>query len=367
MFAGGGTGGHLFPAIAIADEVRAMEPGADILFVGTKGRIEARVVPARGYAFRTIWISGFRRGLRLSNLLFPAKVAVAMMQSLSLVRQFRPDVVVGTGGYVAGPVLRAAVLRGVPTLIQEQNSYPGVTTRMLASKVNEVHVAFGQSVQYFSRKDNLRVTGNPTRGGLESAGRDEALQYFGFSPADARKTILAFGGSLGAHSMNVALGELLGDLMGRKIRLIWQTGAEDYPEAARRRSAYPAGEIWTGAFIDRMDYAYAASDLVMCRAGATTIAELTRLGKPAVLVPYPHAAAHHQEENAKALEAEGAAVCVGDGALAVDLLPALLGALDEETLSKMRERSRALGRPGAARAVAERVIALARGAAPAAG
>jgi UDP-N-acetylglucosamine--N-acetylmuramyl-(pentapeptide) pyrophosphoryl-undecaprenol N-acetylglucosamine transferase len=359
IFAGGGTGGHLFPAIAIADEVKKLEPSANILFIGTKDKIEARIVPTRGYSFLPIWISGFQRSMRLSNLLFPIKVIVSMMQAKSILKEFKPHVVVGTGGYVAGPVLRAAVMRHIPTLIQEQNSYPGVTTRMLAAKVNEVHITFEQSKQYFTRKDNIHLTGNPTRDDLEKAGKDEALRYFGFDPAEKKKTVLIFGGSLGAHSINMAVQRNIERLMQDDLRIIWQTGETDLVPAKRKTSAYPGERMWLNAFIDRMEYAYAACDLVVCRAGATTIAEITRLGKPAILIPYPHAAANHQEENAKTLVSERAAERIDDRNVSEQLLPTIIAALDDRRLSEMSERSKKIGKPTAARSIAERVMALA--------
>ena len=179
LFAGGGTGGHLYPAIAIAEKIKSIEPAADILFVGTKDKIEARVVPQHGFRFASIWISGFHRGIKLRNILFPIKVVVSMFQSRSILSQFAPDVVVGTGGYVAGPVLRSAMHRHIPTLIQEQNSYPGVTTRLLAPNADEVHITFEESRKYLSGADKVFLTGNPTRDSLEGIDRREALAYFG--------------------------------------------------------------------------------------------------------------------------------------------------------------------------------------------
>ncbi len=360
IFSGGGTGGHLFPAIAIADEVRKVEPDADILFVGTQDKIEARVVPTKGFSFATIWISGFRRSIRLSNILFPLKLIVAMIQARSIIKHFRPDVVVGTGGYVSGPVLRAAVQARVPTLIQEQNSYPGVTTRLLAKKVNEVHVTFEASKKFLSGARQLFVSGNPTRGDLQGAARDEAMRYFKFDERSTDKTLLIFGGSLGAHTINEAVVEHLDEFMNRKIRLIWQTGKEDFALVRQRADNYRGSSCWIGAFIDRMDLAYAASDLVVCRAGATTIAEITRLGKPAILVPYPFAAANHQVENARAIAAQGAAVIIDDQRAKSDLLAKVETLLQSSNLQEMSHRSKALGMPDAARNIAQRVVALGR-------
>jgi UDP-N-acetylglucosamine--N-acetylmuramyl-(pentapeptide) pyrophosphoryl-undecaprenol N-acetylglucosamine transferase len=359
IFAGGGTGGHLFPAIAIADEVKKMRPDAEILFVGTKDRIEARVVPQRGYEFRTIWISGFHRRFRLENVVFPLKVVVSLMQARSIISEFHPDVVVGTGGYVCGPVVRAAVMRRVPTLLQEQNSYPGVTTRVLAGKVDELHLTFEGSRKYVARTSGVFVSGNPTRGDLETAARADALAFFGFDPGSRKKTLLIFGGSLGARSLNRAVERNLDGMLSAGVRLVWQTGSEDIGRAQELVSGAPAGTVYAGAFIDRMDYAYAAADLVICRAGATSVAELTRLGKPAILVPYPHAAAGHQRENAMALAGAGAAAFIEDAEIGEKLLPEIRSLLDDAALRAMAGRSKSLGKPDAAAVIARHVCGLA--------
>ncbi len=360
IFAGGGTGGHLFPGIAIADELKKLEPDAEILFVGTKDKIEARVVPQKGYGFRSIWISGFHRRLRVSNVLFPLKVIISFMQSFSLIRTFKPNVVVGTGGYVSGPVLRAAIASKVPTLIQEQNSYPGVTTRVLSKSVNEIHLTFEQTKKYLQRTDHVFVTGNPTRNDLDNVRRDASLKYFGLDPNEKRKVLLVFGGSLGAHSINNALRNIIHQIDFTRMCVIWQTGKEDFPSVQKSCEAIAPNSIWVSPFIDRMDYAYAASDLAVCRAGATTIAELTRLGKPAILVPYPFAAANHQVENAKSMKESGAAEIVYDNELPEKLLPALCLLDDDRQLRQISERCKALGKPSAAKEIAQCVLRLAR-------
>lgn len=350
----------MFPAIAIADEVKKLEPNADILFIGTKEKIEAQVIPQRGYAFQTIWVSGFHRRLRLSNLLFPLKVIVSLMQAKSIIQEFKPNVVVGTGGYVSGPVLRAATMLKVPTLIQEQNSYPGVTTRMLAERVNEVHLTFESSKRYLKRTDNVYASGNPTRSDLENVDRTEAFQYFGFDPTEQMKTVLVFGGSLGAHTINLAMRRSIDQIVQRNVRVIWQTGKEDAASAQRATQAYSPRQVWVSEFIDRMDYAYAVGDLVVCRAGATTIAELTRLGKPAILIPYPFAAANHQVENARSLAETDAAKIVYDNQLPDKFLTSVLELLDDRQLKRMSEQSRKLGKPNAANVIAQRVLNLAK-------
>jgi len=360
IFAGGGTGGHLFPAIAIADELKKLDLGAEILFVGTKHKIEARVVPQCGYAFRTIWISGLHRSFRIGNLLFPLKVIISFMQARSIIKIFKPDVVVGTGGYVSGPVLRAAVMMDIPTLIQEQNSYPGITTRMLANRVNELHLTFESSKKYFSRKDHVFVSGNPTRNTLENVDAAKAFVYFGFDRQENKKTLLIIGGSLGAHSINEAVQLHLDELIKKGFRILWQTGKEYFPEASTAAQNFSPNIISVFQFIDRMDYAYTVADLVVCRAGATTLAELTRLGKPAILVPYPHAAANHQVENARVMAESGAAEILYDAEVSEWLLQSVLNVSKDERLLGMSVQSRKLGKPNAAKEIAERVVHFAK-------
>ena len=359
IFAGGGTGGHLFPAIAIAEELKKLDPRAEILFVGTKDKIEAQVVPNKGYAFRPIWISGFRRGVSIDNILFPLKAGVALMQAKSIITEFKPSVVVGTGGYVSGPVVFAATLFKLPTIIQEQNSYPGFTTRLLARRVSEVHITFEVTKQYLGRTESVYLSGNPTRSDLENVDITKAFNYFGFNQNDDRRTVLIFGGSLGATTINEAVDKNLDDIIKNKIRLIWQTGKANYAHSVQLSKKYPKTAIWVQPFIDRMDYAYAVSNLVVCRSGATTIAELTRLGKPAILVPYPHATANHQTDNAKALTDFGAAVMLNDNEVSDKLLHTVLSLFEDSRLKEMSERSKQLGKPDAGKIIAERVLLLA--------
>lgn len=362
LFAGGGTGGHLFPALAIADEIKRIRPDAHITFVGTRDKIEARVVPTRGYAFASMWISGFRRGRTLENILFPVKLVVSLAQSFLLIKKLKPNVVVGTGGYVCGPVVFVASMIGVPTLLQEQNSYPGVTTRLLSSRVDEVHVSFESSAQHLSTKTRIRVTGNPTRSAIGTISRVEGAKFFGLDMG--RKTILVFGGSLGASSINQAVVQILPALCTRGLQVLWQTGEKDYEQvqAAVEHAVPVTGTVVkVYKFINEMEFAYAAADLAVCRAGATTVAELTRAGMPAVLVPYPYAAADHQTDNARALADNGAAIIILDSQLQERLLSTVTELLaDISRLNAMAEKARALGKPNAAVALAEAVINLAK-------
>ncbi len=360
LFAGGGTGGHLYPALAIADEVRRRLPEARIIFVGTAGKIESRVVPAHGYPIRTIWIAGFRRSLSPELLTFPLKVLVALMQSILLLRRERPDVVVGTGGYVCGPVGFAAGLLGLPLVLQEQNSLPGATIRLLARRATQVHVTFESTRHFLRRTDNVSVSGNPTRDEIGSKSRAEGAAFFGLDPE--KTTLLVFGGSLGAASINSALLNILDTLREMDVQVLWQTGETDFArvqEAVAGRAA--AGWLRVVKFIDRMEYAYAACDLAVCRAGATTLAELMRSGTPALLVPYPFAAADHQTVNATTMVEAGAALLCPDRDLS-GRLAAMLAELirDRDRLRAMSRKARSLGRPDAAAVIAGAVITLAR-------
>ena len=358
VFAGGGTGGHLYPALAIADEIRRRHPDAVIVFVGTAGKIESRVVPARGYPLVTIWISGFRRRLSAGNMLFPLKLLVALLQSIILVWRKKPDVVIGTGGYVCGPVVAAAQMLGVRTLIQEQNSVPGATTRMLAVRADEVHIAFERTGGYLRRRDNLRLTGNPTRDALGGVTREEGARFFGLDAE--KKTLLVFGGSRGAATINAAMAPLAGSLAGEGIQIVWQTGDEDFEALGRTLGELPE-RVKMYPFIERMECAYAVCDLAICRAGATSLAELTRTGVPSILIPYPYAAADHQTENAKAMVEAGAGILMPDADAGTLLPQAVRGLInDRERLRSMGEAARLLGRPGAAGVLADAVERLAR-------
>jgi UDP-N-acetylglucosamine--N-acetylmuramyl-(pentapeptide) pyrophosphoryl-undecaprenol N-acetylglucosamine transferase len=356
LFAGGGTGGHVYPAIAIAEEIRKIDPKSRIVFAGTKKKIEARVVPQKGFEFHTIWISGFSRRLTLGNILFPVKVIVALFQSFFLIRSLKPDAVLGTGGYVSGPVVFIASLLGIPTIMHESNSYPGVTTRILASRVSLVFTTFDVTRKWLPPSAQVNVIGNPTREELSSISRKEGSALFGLDPE--KPTVLAFGGSLGAASINNAMKNVAEYAATNDVQIIWQTGESELlpsPEVMR----HPNVKIMK--YVERMDCAYAAADLVVCRSGATTLAELTRLGKPAILVPYPYAAADHQTLNAGAMVESGAAVLIRDKDVSEKLLPEIRSLLsDSARRQEMSRRSTALGKPDAGREIARKIISMIR-------
>jgi UDP-N-acetylglucosamine--N-acetylmuramyl-(pentapeptide) pyrophosphoryl-undecaprenol N-acetylglucosamine transferase len=352
MIAAGGTGGHVFPAIAIADEIKEMKPESEILFMGTKGKIEARAVPQKGYNIGFIWISGLHRSLRMDNLLFPIKVITALFQSFFAVRKFRPDVVIGTGGYVCGPVLYAASLLGCPIFLHESNSLPGVTTRILSRRAAAVFTAFETTARWLKRKDNISMVGTPTRSSLHSANRDQGAGFFQLDPA--KKTVLVFGGSLGAASINSAVDGMVKDITGSGYQLIWQTGVYGsfFAEKWKNESGCRIYQ-----FIDNMEYAYAAADVVICRSGATTAAELTGLGKTAILIPYPHAAEDHQTVNARTLADAGAAVMIKDGETGMKLKDELFRLLnDDDRRLRIGRACLEFGRPEAGKKIAQKVF-----------
>ncbi len=356
LFAGGGTGGHVFPALAIAEALRARYSDAEITFAGSPDRIEARLARDRGYAFRGIWISGLKRRFHVDTILLPIKILVSLVQSARILRTCRPWVVIGTGGYVSGPVLAAAHLLGYPTVIQEQNGFPGITTRLLARFADETHLTFAESARHLTKARKIVVSGNPVRPSLQRIEAREARRRLGLDP-DA-STLFVFGGSLGARSINRAVERGMADLCRAGIQLVWQTGAADAERAQQVVDEVGARAVVL-PFLEDMDLGYSAADLVVCRAGATSLAELTVLGCPALLVPYPHATADHQRANAQALVDHGAAVMVDDAE--VDRVPAV--ALDllsrPDALHALAEAARSMGRPEAANTLADAILALA--------
>jgi len=355
LFAGGGTGGHLFPAVAIAE--RLIEKGnADLMFVGTKNKIEARIVPQLGYKFRTIWIGGFSRKFKMSNFLLPVKIIVSVFQSLKLLAGFKPHVVVGTGGYVSGPVCAAAVMTRTPIVLQEHNSYPGAMTRIFAPFAREVHIAFDSSKKYFRENSNLLVTGSPVRR-MQKVRREEALKFFGLSVW--RRTIFVTGGSLGAVRLNSAVLDVVNDLINRNYQLIWQTGSVDFKRIEEASKVNPDC-IRVEKFLDKMEFAYSASDVAVTRGGATTVAELIYFNLPALIIPYPYAAANHQVENARALVESGAAVMVLESETKEKFKKEFLSLIDEPNrLNAMREKIKTMQHQDAAGVIANSVLKIA--------
>ena len=338
IISGGGTGGHIFPAISIANTFKQRFPNAEILFVGAEDRMEMEKVPAAGYPIVGLPISGFDRAHLLNNIQVVRKLLKSLGQAKRTIREFHPDMAVGVGGYASGPTLWMAASLGIPTLIQEQNSYAGVTNKLLAKKARKICVAY-EGMERFFPADRIVLTGNPVRQDLEAASgkREEALRFFGLSPE--RKTLLVVGGSLGARTINRSVEKGLDKLFAADsdVQLIWQTGRYYQEEALKLLKAYRGMPVWCSDFITRMDYAYAAADLVVSRAGASSISELCLLQKPVILVPSPNVAEDHQTKNARALVEKDAAVLIPDAEALERLMPTALELLGDN------ERLRALG------------------------
>ncbi len=311
IISGGGTGGHIFPAIAIANAIKQIEPAAEILFVGANGRMEMEKVPAAGYKIEGLNIAGLQRSLKLSNLSFPFKLISSLIKAGNIISRFRPQVAVGVGGYASGPLLFMATSKRVPGLIQEQNSYPGITNKLLASKVEKICVAYDKMNRFFP-ENKIIFTGNPVREDMVeiSGKRNEAATYFNLDLT--KPVLLVVGGSQGARSINRAIQSGLKSISDSGVQLIWQCGKLFYEEAKKSVDELNAGNIRVFDFITRMDYAYALSDAIVSRAGASTVSELCIVGKPAILVPLPTAAEDHQTHNCKALVEKNAAILVKD-------------------------------------------------------
>ncbi|GJQ21565.1 MAG: UDP-N-acetylglucosamine--N-acetylmuramyl-(pentapeptide) pyrophosphoryl-undecaprenol N-acetylglucosamine transferase [Bacteroidia bacterium] len=354
ILTGGGTGGHVFPALAIAETLRQERPDIQLVYAGTRGRIEEKIVPPLGYKFVSIWISGLQRGAVLGNLLLPIKIIVSLIQSFLLMARWKPSVVAGTGGYVCAPVLLAASVLGIPTVLHESNSYPGVTTRLLAGRVSRLYLGFDDAKRWLPGVRNAATVGTPVRT-LEGVSRSEACGTFGLN--EEKRVLLVLGGSQGAAAINEAILQNLETFEREEIQLIWQTGEQHFPRVAQALGTKGVG--WVGPFITAMDRAYAAADLVVCRAGATTLAELTGAAKPAVLIPYPHAAGDHQTRNAESLVRAAAAVLIQErelgrlGSVVLDLMN------DPDRRSAMSRAAGHLAKPDAARIIAKDILDLA--------
>lgn len=359
LIAAGGTGGHVYPGIAIAEEWRRQHPDSEVTFVGTTRGLESTAVPQAGFALRTIAARGIPRRIGFGMLRAGAAGAQSLVQASAILRELRPHVVVVTGGYVSGPVGLMAKLRGIPVVVQEQNSVPGATNRWLNLIADEVHISFVESRSYFRRRDNLKVTGNPIRRSLLRQDRTSAYESLHL---DANKsTLLVFGGSRGASSINKAFQDALPRLTRiSNLQVLWQTGQDDAP-AIRERVRGLSIPVHVMPYVDQMEKAYAVADLAICRAGAMTIAELTACGVPAILVPYPYATHDHQTVNARGLAERGAAEVIRDDQLTADDLAKRIIHLfqDESRLRRMARNSRAFSRTNAAERLVTSIGALA--------
>ena len=310
ILSGGGTGGHIYPAIAIANELKKRFPEAEFLFVGAKDKMEMQIVPQAGYAIKGLWIAGLQRKLTLQNALFPIKLLSSLWESRKILKSFKPDVVIGTGGFASGPLLNVANSLNIPTLIQEQNSYPGITNKLLSKKAAKICVAY-ENLERFFPKEKMILTGNPVRQDLidVSSKREEAIAFFKLDPK--KKTLLVLGGSLGARRINQLIEKELQGLLSQKVQIIWQCGKlylDDY-------SKYNSAQVQVVAFIERMDLVYAAADVVISRAGASSVSELCIVGKPVIFIPSPNVAEDHQTKNAQAIVDKKGAIMIKESAL----------------------------------------------------
>lgn len=310
ILSGGGTGGHIYPAIAIANELKKRFPEAEFLFVGAKDKMEMQKVPQAGYAIKGLWIAGLQRKLTLQNALFPIKLLSSLWESRKILKSFKPDVVIGTGGFASGPLLNVANSLNIPTLIQEQNSYPGITNKLLSKKAAKICVAY-ENLERFFPKEKMILTGNPVRQDLidVSSKREEAIAFFKLDPK--KKTLLVLGGSLGARRINQLIEKELQGLLSQKVQIIWQCGKlylDDY-------SKYNSAQVQVVAFVERMDLVYAAADVVISRAGASSVSELCIVGKPVIFIPSPNVAEDHQTKNAQAIVDKKGAIMIKESEL----------------------------------------------------
>lgn len=360
IISGGGTGGHIYPAIAIANALKEINPSVSILFVGALGRMEMEKVPKAGYEIVGLPVAGLQRRLTWKNLLVPFKLISSLLKAKKIIKKFKPEVVIGVGGYASGPTLRQAESLGIPTLLQEQNSYAGLTNKMLAKKAAKICVAYNGMETYFP-KDKILFTGNPVRKDIENVAekREQALTHFHLDPS--KKTILVIGGSLGARTINRAIGAGLDKIVDNGYQLIWQTGKFYKEECEVLATPYKGRGVYSSDFIYTMDLAYAAADVVISRAGALSVSELCLAEKASVLVPSPNVAEDHQTKNAMALVNEGAAILVKDDVAASELIKTSLKLLgNPEQCQELSANIKKLAKPNAAKDIAAEVCKLAQ-------
>lgn len=351
LFAGGGTGGHLFPAVAVAEQIKKLKPESGILFIGTKTKIEGSVIPKLGYYFKSIWIKGFARRFTLENILFPLKLVVSTLQSIYICMKYKPQVAIGSGGYVSGPAIFGASVMGAKIILLEQNSYPGITTRLLEKYADEIHISFADSKKYLKNHDKIFVSGNPVRSSLSLIEKKVACKEFKLS--SDKKTVLVIGGSLGAYSINEAVAGIVNKFQENNLQLIWMTGKLYYD----KYKSLESDNIKVFSFIEKMQEAYSSADLVIARAGATTIAEITLLGKASILIPSPNVAANHQYYNAKTLADEGAALLVKDDEAKEKLIESINEIIyNDKTINKLSKNAASLSKKNAAEVIAKRAI-----------
>ena len=358
IISGGGTGGHIYPAIAIANELKVIDPTTEILFVGAEGKMEMEKVPRAGYTIMGLPVVGIKRELTLANLGFPLKLGRSLLRARQIVRDFKPDAAVGVGGYASGPLLLAASLKGIPTLIQEQNSYAGITNKVLARWAKRICVAY-PGMEAFFPADKIKLTGNPVRSDIQLADQQVETGRKLFDLEANRPTLLIIGGSQGARTINESIETGLKRFVDAGIQVIWQTGPAFIERAREAVATVGSPLIKAYDFIYDMDKAYAVANVVVSRAGALSVSELCLVGRPAILVPFPAAAEDHQTKNAMSLVERNAALLVNDRSAREELITTALNLLNNPVQQKqLRTEIKTLAKPNAARDIAQEVIKL---------
>lgn len=365
IISGGGTGGHIYPAVAIANELKVRFPEAKFLFVGAQDKMEMQKVPQAGYEIKGLWIAGLQRKLTFQNALFPIKLASSLLKSFFIIKSFKPDVVIGTGGFASGAVLKVASLLGIPTVIQEQNSYPGITNKLLAKKANAICVAY-ENLERFFPKDKMILTGNPVRQDLlVQADKSEANAYFELD--ESKKTVLILGGSLGARRINQLIEKELDFLLNQNCQIIWQCGKLYFEEYKKFDSGnysspithHPSPKVQVMAFIDRMDLVYAAADVIISRSGASSVSELCIVGKPTIFIPSPNVAEDHQTKNAKAIADKNGAILLKENELNEKFETTFSDVISNENLQiELSQNIKKLAKPNATKDIVEEIVKL---------
>ncbi len=354
IISGGGTGGHIYPAIAIANELRSRFPKAEFLFVGAQDKMEMQKVPQAGYAIKGLWIAGLQRKFTLQNLLFPVKLLSSLLKSRAIIKSFKPDVVIGTGGFASGPLLQMANSLNIPTLIQEQNSYPGITNKLLSKKANKICVAY-ENLERFFPKEKMILTGNPVRQDLIAidSKRKEAIKFFNLDPS--KKTLLILGGSLGARRVNQLIEKEKDSILNLNVQVIWQCGKFYLDEYKK----YDSNNVQVLAFIDRMDLVYAAADFVISRAGASSVSELSIVGKPILFIPSPNVAEDHQTKNAKSIVDKNGALMIKESELDENFNTIFSDLVTNENLQKqLSENIKKLAKVNATKDIVDEIVKL---------
>ena len=355
LLSGGGTGGHIYPAIAIANELKLRFPDAEILFVGASNKMEMQKVPQAGYPIKGLWIAGIQRKLSFDNALFPIKLLDSLLKSRTIIRHFKPDVVIGTGGFASGPLLRVAGIAGIPTVLQEQNSFPGITNKWLSKKASKICVAYENLEQFFPN-NKIVLTGNPVRQDLIAikGKRQDAIDFFKLDIS--KKTILVLGGSLGARRINQLIAKELVNFSSQNVQLIWQCGKLYNDEYAHFNENE---NVQVLPFIERMDLAYAAADVIISRAGASSVSELCLVAKPTLFIPSPNVAEDHQTKNANAIVEKHGAILIKESELDTQFTTKINALLNDEVLQKnLSENMLKLAKPNATKDIVDEIVKL---------